>query len=255
MLLANLSKHPNLSRVLTVDLPARPALSASPLAINQLLSAFLIGQDKQYNSTCDYDYLAYILAELARSPAVRTFLVTPRAEDDDNMPISKVLVFTQHKSVIRRRGVAASIKNVCFEIAAHAALVSADGANVLPYILLPLMGNEEYPDDETDGMPIELQLLEPDKEREQEKDIIETLVEALLLLSVSRVGRDEMRRVQVYPIIREVHLAIEDEDVRNACDRLVQVLMRDEAPEGEDGTDKVTELGEDEDEDMQIVDV
>jgi hypothetical protein len=256
MLLANLSKHPALHRVLTLDLPPRPALSASPLAINQLMSAFLLGQDKHYNPTCTYDYLAYVLAELARSQAVRTFLVTPRADDDNDMPISKLLVFTQHKSVIRRRGVAAAIKNVCFEVSAHAALVSAEGANALPYILLPLMGNEEYPDDESDNMPIELQLLEPDKQREKETDINQTLVEALLLLSASRVGREEMRRVQVYPIIRELHLAVEDEDVRNACDRLVNVIARDEAPEGEEGG-KVTEIGddEDEDEDLQILDV
>lgn len=197
-----------------------------------------------------------MLAELARSQAVRTFLVTPLTEDDDDdVPISKLLVFTQHKSVIRRRGVAAAIKNACFEVSAHAALVSETGANVLPYILLPLMGNEEYPEDETDGMPVELQLLEPDKQREKEMDIIQTLLDALLLLSVSKIGREEMRRVQVYPIIRELHLEIEDENVRDACERLVQVLKRDEAPEGGED-EKITEIvDEDDDEDLQILDV
>jgi hypothetical protein len=39
----------------------------------------------------------------------------------------------------------------------------------------------------------------------------------------------------VYPIIKETHLQIEDEGVREACERLVQVLMRDE--EGEEKVD------------------
>jgi hypothetical protein len=38
--------------------------------------------------------------------------------------------------------------------------------------------------------------------------------------------------VKVYPIIRETHLHVEDEEVREAADRLVQVLMRDEEDEG-----------------------
>jgi hypothetical protein len=42
-----------------------------------------------------------------------------------------------------------------------------------------------------------------------------------------------MRRVKVYPLIRETHLHTEDENVQEACDRLVQVLMRDEEGEGE----------------------
>jgi hypothetical protein len=42
-----------------------------------------------------------------------------------------------------------------------------------------------------------------------------------------------LREVQVYPIVRETHLQVDDDGVREACERLVQVLMRDE--EGEEG--------------------
>jgi hypothetical protein len=60
-----------------------------------------------------------------------------------------------------------------------------------------------------------------------------------------------MRKVGVYPIVRETHLHVEDEDVRDACDRLVQVIMRDEEPEP-----KVIEAvdEEEDDEDMQLLD-
>jgi hypothetical protein len=43
-----------------------------------------------------------------------------------------------------------------------------------------------------------------------------------------------MRQVKVYPVIRECHMNVDDENVQEACDRLVQVLMRDEEGEGKD---------------------
>lgn len=115
------------------------------------------------------------------------------------------------------------------------------------------MGSEEYPDDETDGMIEELQLLPPDKERERDLEILKTHIDSLLLLTTRREGRELMRKVQVYPIVREVHLNTEDDDVRDVCDRFVQVLMRDEA---EDNGSGFVQMGaEEDDEELQIVDV
>lgn len=146
-------------------------------------------------------------------------------------------MFTEHASHIRRRGVASTIKNTAFDIAAHTRLVAAVGTeaiDVLPYILLPLMGPEEYSDEDTNGMLEELQLLPPDKQRESDVEILKTHVETLLLLTTTREARDLLRHINVYPIVRETHAHIEDEGVREACDRLVQVVMRDEEGEGAD---------------------
>jgi len=125
------------------------------------------------------------------------------------------------------------------------------------------MGPEEYPPEDTDGMLDECQLLEPDKEREPDLEIMKTHLETLLLLSTTREGRDVLRRVKVYPIIRECHMQVENEDVREACDRLVQLLMRKEEGEEEDEIPppgvggRLVELDpdEEEDEDEKIVDI
>ena len=37
-----------------------------------------------------------------------------------------------------------AIRNVAFDIAAHSLLLSSTEVNILPYILLPLAGNEDY---------------------------------------------------------------------------------------------------------------
>lgn len=145
---------------------------------------------------------------------------------------------------------ASTVKNVCFETSAHPSLLSESGANILPYILLPLAGNEDLADEDTGDMLADLQLLPPDKQRDSDPEILVTHLETLLLLTTGREGRELMRRVRVYPIIRECHLHVENEDVREACDRLVQVLLRDEPDHDEDQSK--TDVA---DEDNKIVDV
>ena len=91
----------------------------------------------------------------------------------------------------------------------------------------------------------ELQLLPPDKARETDNEILVTHLETLLLLTTTKEGRELMRRVQVYALVRECHAKVEDEEVRETCDRLVQVLMRDEI-EDEKLEARVEEIDEDE---------
>ncbi|EON65399.1 hypothetical protein W97_04637 [Coniosporium apollinis CBS 100218] len=255
MLLANLIKHSSLVRILNLTRSVAPCpLSRSKNAMDQLLDLFVKGAAGSYNKHADFDYLAYFFADMAKHPEGRAYFITPQSRDQEIIPLTKLTVFTEHKSVIRRRGVASTIKNVAFEVSAHPTLLAADGVNLLPYIILPLMGPEEYSEEDTEGMLEDLQLLPPDKEREPDAEIIKTHLETLLLLTTTRGGRDVPRSIRVYPIVRELHLHTDDEGVREACDRFVQVIMRDEEGEGkEDGVDTITEVESDEDE--QIIEV
>lgn len=260
MLLANLAKSDNVKKLLTLKRDVPKPLSTSPIAIDQLLDCFVKGAGGSYNKDADYDYLCYLFADLAKHEEGWNHFLTARAEGEDEVvekviPLTKLVVFTEHSSAIRRRGVASTIKNVCFDIPAHETLLEEAGVNLLPYILLPLMGNEEYADEDTDGMLDECQLLPPDKEREKQNDIILIHLETLLLLTTTPEGRKKLRDVKVYPIVRELHLHAEDQDVRDGVDRLVQVLQRGEEGDVPHDADvpKVQELEDDEDE--QIVDV
>jgi hypothetical protein len=254
MLLANLAKSDSIICLLKKKRDVPKPLSKSSLAIDQLLDCFVKGADGSYNKDADYDYLSYFFADMARHPQARSYFTTPQEQDESIVPISKIQVFTSHKSHIRRLGVASTIKNVCFYLQSHPAMLNMGSApshthiNILPYLLLPLMGPEDYSDEDMEGMPDELQLLEPDKEREPNMEIIKTHLESILLLATTREGREQLRNFKVYPIIRECHLHVENEEVREACDRIVQLIMRDEAPE-----EKVTEVEDDEDE--QIIEV
>ncbi|CAK1360316.1 Protein HGH1 [Cercospora beticola] len=280
MLLANLAKSDSITKLLTLKrpIPKEKNLSTSPLAIDQLLDCFVKGASGSYNPKADYDYLCYVFADISKHEAGRKHFLTPRTEgssSDDGaatdgekvLPITKLVVFTEHKSTIRRRGVVSTIKNVCFDIDSHPTLLrpsEEDGVGLLPYILLPLMGSEEYSDEDTDGMLDECQLLPPDKERESQNDIICIHLETLLLLTTTKEGRKVLRDVRVYPIVRELHAKVEDENVRESVDRLVQVLQRGEEGDPDPAEEarkmalaqegRVQEI-EDEDEDEQIVEV
>ncbi|KAF2473407.1 DNA-binding protein-like protein HGH1 [Lindgomyces ingoldianus] len=273
MLLANMAKDDSLQRVLELRRDIPKELSTSKWAIDQLLDCFVKGAEGSYNKHADFDYLSYFFADLAKFPQGRTYLTSPQPHDSNIIPLTKLQVFTSHASHIRRLGVASAIKNSAFLVSSHEILLSnlsldpalpppSIGANLLPYILLPLMGPEEYSDEDTDGMLDELQLLEPDKEREKDAEIMKTHLETLLLLSTTKEGREVLRKVKVYPIVRECHLHVEDESVREACDRLVQVIMRkeegeeDDVPNGSGGGGRLVELKEGEDdEDERIIDI
>lgn len=261
MVFANMSKSPKIIKLLTLKRNVPKPLSNSPIAIDQLLDCFVKGAEGSYNKNADYDYLSYLFADLAKHEHGRKHFLAPRKEDQDVVPLTKLVVFTEHKSTIRRRGVANTIKNVSFDIDAHQKLLESDsngGVGLLPYLMLPLMGSEEYSDEDTEGMLDEVQLLPPDKTRDPQADIICTHLETLLLLTSTQACRQRLREVKVYPIVRELHAQVEDESVREGCDRLVQVLMRGEEgdPIPEPKFEETAQIKEIEgDEENQIIEI
>lgn len=231
MVLANLAKSDDILKLIKLKRETPEGLSTSPYAMDQLLDLFVRGYDGGWNKDADFDYLCYAFADIARREEGREYFLIQQPEDRDIMPLTKILVFTDHKSDLRRLGVASTIKNSCFDVDAHSIMFSSieeGGVNLLPYILLPLMGPEEYDEEDMDGMLDEVQLLPPDKERETDANILKVHLETLLLLTTSRSGRERLRAIKTYPIVRNLHSNVEDEKVRDLCDRYVQLTMRGE---------------------------
>ncbi|KAI1265840.1 hypothetical protein F5Y18DRAFT_29593 [Xylariaceae sp. FL1019] len=269
MVLANLAKSDSLKSILSKKQPTPEELKSNESIINQLLDLFVKGAEGTYNKEADFDHLSYLFADLTKHAEFRHYFIQ-RQDYDGVIPITKLKVFTEHKSDVRRKGVASTIKNVAFDVPSHPLFMSEDDIDILPYILLPIVGNEEYDLEETMAMLPDLQLLPPDKVRDPDPNIIQTHVETLLLLCTTREARDRLREIKVYPLIRETHSRVNDEGVHDACERLVQILMRDEEDENKDvprvqkiedgdevkGTEKVEDgVAEEDDDDDQIVEV
>lgn len=78
-----------------------------------------------------------------------------------------------------------------------------------------------------DSLLPELQFLEKDHHREPDLGILKTLVETIYII-LGKGGknmRTEMKDMGAYLVMRELHLEIEDDGVRAACEKVVDVLM------------------------------
>ncbi|CAG8584800.1 35_t:CDS:2, partial [Acaulospora colombiana] len=82
-----------------------------------------------------------------------------------------------------------------------------------------------------EGMPEDIQLLPSDKKREPDAHLRQILLESLVLLTTTRSGREILREKKVYPVVRQMHLAEKDDRLSNVIDQIVNMLMRDDAPE------------------------
>lgn len=85
-----------------------------------------------------------------------------------------------------------------------------------------------------DSLPEECQFLAEDHHQEKDLEILKIHLETIWLLA-TRGGTESSRLIKergTYPVIRELHLQIDDDAVRRGCERIVDVIMDDEAPGG-----------------------
>lgn len=254
ILLTNLAKNDSINKIFNFTIKHesedQKKIFTSNKAIDCLMDCFVKGSDRSLNKYADFDYLSYFFADISRFQQGRSYFITEQ-EYDGIVPISKLLVFTEYyDSKIRREGVASTIKNALFDTKAHMELITNEKINLLPYILLPIAGPEEVDEEDMFNLPDELQLLPSDKKRDPVEAIICTHLESLLLLCTSREVREYLREKAVYPLIRELHKANETENITDLVDRLVQMLMRDEAP-----IEQADEEMEDDSDDDAVVEV
>ncbi|KAL0955192.1 hypothetical protein HGRIS_004097 [Hohenbuehelia grisea] len=198
----------------------------------------------------DLHFLASVFANITATPTGQKFFLEPKPfnpmkpSESIEYPLTRLVPFTEHKDVIRRGGVASTLKNCSFYVAGHKAILSPDtekvasgssiaasGVDALPYILLPLAGPEEFDLDDQEKLPAALQMLPSDKKREQDPAIRLTHIETLLLLCHTRWGRDYQREHGVYEIIRAAHEVETVDKISEHIERLVQ-LIQGEEPSG-----------------------
>ncbi|XP_059612275.1 protein HGH1 homolog [Phlebotomus argentipes] len=205
-------------------------------------------------SGCNLHYIGPAFSNFSQCSKGRELLC-----DREKMFFQRIMPFVEFKdSVIRRGGAVGFLKNICFDSTRHDWLLSEE-VNVLPYILLPLAGPEEFDEEDNDKLPIELQYLSADKEREDDPDIRKMLLECLLQLCATRKGREFLRQKGTYEILRELHKwevkqGDESRQTVLACENVVDVLIRTEDEIGEDNL-KHVEIPEEVNKQLEKLDV
>ncbi|KAJ2156020.1 Protein hgh1 [Coemansia sp. RSA 552] len=231
MLLSNLTKLPKICELMcTLETGLVPGICNSQLALDQLTDVFVKGMDKKYNKHAKFSFLASVFADITNCSRGRRYFLR-RTDYDGRLPITKIMVFNEYPDVIRRGGVDSTMKNVCFEKDKHKEILDPQETNMLPYILLPLCGPEEFDIEDMDNMPEEVQFLGDEKKREPDPKLRSTLLEALNLLCTTYYGRQTLRDRNVYPILREMHKAETDETCIELNERAVQLIKGEESEE------------------------
>ncbi|XP_071409831.1 protein HGH1 homolog [Pithys albifrons albifrons] len=214
-LLANLARHPRAARAVTAALG--PGLAAL------------------VETRPPPEHLGPLLCNLSRDPQGRAAIL-----DRDRRLLQRLLPLTHSQdSVELRRGLVGALRNCCFEHEQHEWLLG-EQVDVLPFLLLPLAGPEELPEEEMEQLPLDLQYLPQDKQREPQPDIRKMLLETILLLTATKAGRRVVRDSGTYLVLRELHRWETHPEVLSTCHKLIQVLIGDEPGPGMENLLEVT---------------
>jgi hypothetical protein len=156
-----------------------------------------------------FEYVGDVIANATRLEEARRILLEPERRI---LPV--IFPLLTSPSVIRRRGAAATLRNCCFEkdegVVRYMLSPSVD---VITALLGPLVGPDagQYPPEDRDFMNPALFKNGARRVRESDPFVRRQLLESLLLMAGTRAGRDALRRVRAYPIVKDFHQWLEGE--------------------------------------------
>lgn len=182
-----------------------------------------------------FQHFAAVLMNATQVEQGRRFVMRIHYKDNKTKGFSileRILSELRSNNPIRRRGIAGTVKNCCFDKDSAWWLINE--ICIVQNILYPLAGPEELDLEDKRGMDPDLWLEGPDKVREPDNVTRLLLVEAILLLCASgRRSREPIRVQRAYVILKMMDLSEESEEISDRISDCVQFLRRDE-----DGTDE-----------------
>lgn len=189
----------------------------------ELLEAFVSTDGESSNR----DHLGFVFSNLSQLISVRRWFLDKTASR-----IQKMFPFlTLETSTTRKHGAVGTLRNCCFEMDHNEWLLGPE-VDILPRLLYPLMGPEELDEDEMEKLPLDLQYLGTDKQRERSPEIRKMLIEALTQLCATRECRKVIKDSGAYYVLRELHKTELCRPVVVACENLVDILISDEPEPG-----------------------
>ncbi|KFM75683.1 Protein FAM203A, partial [Stegodyphus mimosarum] len=210
-ILNNLTTHLDIYKDVSEIVPSEELLNT--------LMKYLCARDS--NIKKKYEYLNFIFSNITRIPGGRRLFMK-----NDNYIHNLVENLKSYDSFNRCLGAALTLRNCCFDTDNHKRLL--DDLNILPVLLYPLMGSEQYEENEVEQLPIECQYLDDHKKRIQFPEVRNALVQALSLLCNSEYGWNYLKSHGVYFVARELHLWEETDIVSEHIETLVSYMLVNE---------------------------
>ncbi|OTF71701.1 HGH1-like protein [Euroglyphus maynei] len=120
------------------------------------------------------------------------------------------------------------IRNCCLDYRHHERLISKEDPELLVRLVMPLAGGEELSEEEMESLPLDLQYLPGDKQRESNVEIRRLLIEAIHQFCATKYGREIIRHTNIYYHLREYHRWEKNEDLNESLMRLIDVIIKKE---------------------------
>jgi len=177
----------------------------------------------------EYEYVANILVNVTRLESGRKVVL-----DMSRSILRQVLPQIDSRSVIRRQGVAGTVRNCCFDAETHLPSLLLASEFLWPALLLPLAGKRVYSEVDTAKMPLELATpLSQDREPETDPKVRVEACEAIYLLVLQEGGRRAFWAINGPRILELGYEDEEDPKVMEAFERVGALLVGGSGMEGE----------------------
>ncbi|CAM9001212.1 unnamed protein product [Rhodiola kirilowii] len=129
-------------------------------------------------------------------------------------------------SSVRKKGVAGTIRNCCFEAESQLQNLLLTSEFLWPALLLPVAGNKVYSEQETSKMPLELaSALSIEREAEDDPEIRIQTLEAIYMILLQEAGRRAFWSVNGPHILKIGYEDEHDPKVMEAYERVGSLLV------------------------------
>ena len=191
------------------------------LNVMKLVRLFSRSSDSQKAGADDYEHVGSILVNITRLEDGRKLIL-----DMSKGMLRQILPQIDARSVIRRQGVAGTVRNCCFEAETQLPNLLLASQFLWPALLLPLAGNKVYSEVDTKRMPLELATpLSQDREPETDAKVRVEAAEAIYLLALQEGGRRALWAVNGTRILEVGYADEEDPKVLEAYERVGGILV------------------------------
>uniref|UniRef100_A0A7N0UJU1 Protein HGH1 homolog n=1 Tax=Kalanchoe fedtschenkoi TaxID=63787 RepID=A0A7N0UJU1_KALFE len=168
-----------------------------------------------------FEHVGSILVNISQKEAGRKILL-----DSKRGLFKQIIRQFDTKSSLRKKGVAGTIRNCCFEAESQLQNLLLTSEFLWPALLLPVAGNKIYSEQDTAKMPLELgTALSIEREAEDDPEIRTQTLEAIYMILLQEAGRRAFWSINGPRILQIGYEDEQDPKVMEAYERVGSLLV------------------------------
>lgn len=192
-----------------------------------LVGKFLSSKESEGGARDPFAWLAMVLQNCSQSEDARKYILDQKRSVMGHMV--NALLQSGVKSVRRRRGIIATLRNCLLDTVHHGWLTEPPINLHRAVLILLVHGRGTFDDAEKRAMPVELRdaVFDANHEPEADAESRRLLVECISTLCYHATVAAKVKAVSAYPILRELERFEKDSGVTDRIYDCVELLLRD----------------------------